>query len=109
MLRPANRVADRCGLVWAGGGAKCVRNVQEHVARNPAGVFYKLGRIARKVTLQNLEDTAWMLQSFVCEVLVDSGFELGFRLAMTQKRKRLAELPDWRSLNGGEGYPQLIL
>src|SRR3954469_22492382 len=70
MLRPANGVADRAGLLAPRGAGENIRDFEEALLRNAARLLDHLGRVAREVALQHLENAARMLQRFVAMRLV---------------------------------------
>ena len=65
LLRPAHRIADGRGPLASGIADQDVRDLKEELARRPADAFDQLRRVARVVSLQDLEDAARVLQAFV--------------------------------------------
>src|SRR5512146_1450799 len=62
MLRPAHRVANGRRLVRPGRVGKRLRRLQEYTLGDSAILLDHLGGVAGKVPLQDLEDTARVLQ-----------------------------------------------
>ena len=65
MLRPADRVAEGAGALAARRLADRLAVVHELLDRAAARLGHELGRVAREVLLQELEDTARMLEGRV--------------------------------------------
>src|SRR5205807_1254745 len=65
VLRPADGVHDRARPIASRVGAQCLRDGRELLRRAAARLGDELRRVARKVTLEDLEDAARMLQRLV--------------------------------------------
>src|SRR5207248_6034582 len=62
LLGPTDGVTNRCGLIGTRGGGKSISHFVKQRRRDAANFLDHLGRIARKVAPQYLENTARMLQ-----------------------------------------------
>src|SRR5581483_7231227 len=71
VLRPADCVTDRAGLLAARSAGEDVRDLEELLARNAAVALHHLRRVAREMALQHLEDAARVLQRLIANRLVD--------------------------------------
>src|SRR5437773_4532180 len=70
MLRPADGVANGAGLLAPRGAGEDVGHFEEALLGNAAVLFDHLRRVAREVTLENMEDTSRMLQRRIAIWLV---------------------------------------
>src|ERR1043165_7074816 len=71
VLRPADGVADRGGLVAARGAGEDIGDFEEALARDAARTLDELRRVAREMALEHLIDAARMLQRAVLHRLVE--------------------------------------
>src|SRR6266436_1401627 len=62
MLRPTERITNRCALIWTGCGSERVRNFVKKRRRNAANFLYHLRRVTSKVAAQCLQNAPRMLQ-----------------------------------------------
>ena len=62
MLRPAHRVADCAGLLWAGSRSERFRGLQENLFGDTAVALHHLWCVTGEVALQNLEHAAGMFE-----------------------------------------------
>src|SRR5205814_6678379 len=62
LLGPTDGVTNRCGLIGTRGGGKSISHFVKQRRRDAANFLDHLGRIARKVAPQYLENTARMSQ-----------------------------------------------
>src|ERR1700733_6961544 len=75
MLRPAHRVANSAGFFRPRRGAIRVCHTQERIFGNAAVLLHHLGRVARKMTLQELKYTTWMLKRLILLVFAQIGHD----------------------------------
>src|SRR6266403_2561713 len=62
MLGPAERITNRCALIWTGCGDERVRNFVKKRRRNAANFLYHLRRVTSEVAAQCLQNAPRMLQ-----------------------------------------------
>src|SRR6266850_5707268 len=62
MLGPAERITNRCALIWTGCGDERVRDLVKKRRRNAANFLYHLRRVTSKVAAQCLQNAPRMLQ-----------------------------------------------
>src|SRR6266404_7967394 len=62
MLRPTERITNRCALIWTGCGSERVRNFVKKRRRNAANFLYHLRRVTSEVAAQCLQNAPRMLQ-----------------------------------------------
>src|SRR6266550_660572 len=62
MLGPAERITNRCALIWTGCGDERVRDLVKERRRNAANFLYHLRRVTSEVAAQRLENAPRMLQ-----------------------------------------------
>src|SRR4029077_4895161 len=56
MLRPAQRITNRCALIWTGCGDERVRDLVKKRRRNAANFLYHLRRVTSEVAAQGLQN-----------------------------------------------------
>src|SRR6266478_5603834 len=62
MLGPAERITNRCALIWTGCGDERVRNFVKKRRRNAANFLYHRWRVTSEVAAQCLQNAPRMLQ-----------------------------------------------
>src|SRR6266404_6490503 len=62
MLGPAERITNRCALIWTGCGDERVRDLVKERRRNAANFLYHLRRVTSEVAAQCLQNAPRMLQ-----------------------------------------------
>src|SRR5438034_2936894 len=80
MLRPADGVADRGGLLPTRRSREHVGDFEESLARNAAHPLHHLRRAAGEVALEHLKDAAGMLQRAVLPSFVQPALRIVFTL-----------------------------
>src|SRR5260370_30488117 len=65
LLRRAERVADRAGPLPSGVLGQNLSDLEKEGWRSTTYLLHHLGRVSRVVSLQDLEDAAWMLQRLI--------------------------------------------
>src|ERR671937_324325 len=73
VLRPADRVAEGAGALAARVGAERLRDPLEQRRRHAGDALDHLGRVAREVASQDLEDAAWIRERLVPSLGVPPG------------------------------------
>jgi hypothetical protein len=65
VLSPSHRIDERRGSFSSRVVAQRLGDLAEQLSRRSTDVFHHFGRVARVVTLHNLENAAWILESEV--------------------------------------------
>src|SRR6266403_5563645 len=76
MLRPTERITNRCALIWTGCGSERVRNFVKKRRRNAANFLYHLRRVTSEVAAQCLQNAPRMLQGQIAFRKTEGGMAL---------------------------------
>src|SRR2546421_10684699 len=76
MLGPAERITNRCALIWTGCGDERVRNFVKRRRRSAANLLYHLRRVTSEVAAQCLQNAPRMLQGQIAFRETEGGVAL---------------------------------
>src|SRR5882724_9719999 len=76
MLGPAERITNRCALIWTGCGDERVRDLVKKRRRNAANFLYHLRRVTSEVAAQCLQNAPRMLQGQIAFRKTEGGMAL---------------------------------
>src|SRR6266850_6711561 len=76
MLGPAERITNRCALIWTGCGDERLRDLVKKRRRNAANFLYHLRRVTSEVAAQCLQNAPRMLQGQIAFRKTEGGMAL---------------------------------
>src|SRR6266480_3970607 len=76
MLGPAERITNRCALIWTRCGDERVRNFVKELGRNSTNFLHHFGRVTSKVAAQCLQNAPRMLQGQIAFRKTEGGMAL---------------------------------
>src|SRR6266403_2967518 len=76
MLGPAERITNRCALIWTGCSDERVRDLVKKRRRNAANFLYHLRRVTSEVAAQCLQNAPRMLQGQIAFRKTEGGMAL---------------------------------